>query len=220
MYKKIIKRFLDLILASFLIFILAPVIIFISVALLLINNGNAFFFQSRPGKDGKTFRLIKFKSMTDKKDTEGILLSDEKRITKFGTFLRQFSLDEIPEIFNVIRGDMSFVGPRPLRNYYLPLYNEFQKRRHEVKPGITGWAQINGRNSLNWEEKFELDVWYVDNLSFWVDMRIIWLTIIKVLKRENVTTPEGNFTEPFRGSGDKMVSEKEIILLRQKDSPL
>lgn len=158
-----------------------------------------FFTQTRPGKDGKSFTFYKFRTMIDQKDEEGNLLPDKDRLTSFGSFLRKTSLDELPSLFNVITGDMSLVGPRPLLVQYLPLYNDFQKRRHEVKPGITGWAQVNGRNALSWPKKFELDVWYVDNKSFWLDLKILFLTMYKVFKREGISA-EGEATmAPFTG---------------------
>lgn len=157
------------------------------ILLVLIRLGRpVFFVQVRPGKNGKAFKLIKFRTMTNEKDASGNLLANERRLTKFGQWLRSTSLDELPELFNVLKGDMSLVGPRPLLMEYIPLYNDFQKRRMEVKPGITGWAQINGRNALTWEEKFELDVWYVDNRTFWLDIRILFLTLYKVIKREGI----------------------------------
>ncbi len=166
MYKKFIKFFLDFFLALIGLLILSP-LFFVAVILLFIaNNGQPFFFQSRPGKNDKIFKVIKFKTMTERKDKSGNLLPDEKRLTAVGAFIRKTSLDEIPQLINVIKGDMSLIGPRPLLVEYLPLYDKVQKRRHEVKPGITGWAQVNGRNAISWEKKFELDVWYVDHVSF------------------------------------------------------
>jgi lipopolysaccharide/colanic/teichoic acid biosynthesis glycosyltransferase len=179
-----------------------------------------FFTQKRPGLKNKPFKMIKFRTLTNEKDSSGNLLPENMRLTKFGAFLRAASLDELPELINVLKGDMSLVGPRPLRMYYLPLYNIFQIRRQEVRPGITGWAQVNGRNAISWEEKFKLDVWYVDNLSFWLDMKILWMTITKVLKKENTTAADGGFTRPFQGTGDKKVSDEEIKLLKQNDSNL
>ena len=158
------------------------------------------FRQSRPGKDGKIFTIYKFRTMTDERDEKGELLPDEKRLKGVGKTIRSLSLDELPQLFNVLKGDMSFVGPRPLLVEYLPLYNDFQKRRHEVKPGITGWAQVNGRNAISWEEKFRYDVWYVDHCSFWLDMKILWMTLVKVFKKEGISQ-EGEVTmERFRGN--------------------
>ena len=164
------------------------------------NNGKPFFFQRRPGETGKIFKIIKFKTMNGSTDALGNLLPDSQRLTKVGSLVRKSSLDEIPQLLNVLKGDMSLVGPRPLLIEYLPLYNDNQKRRHEVKPGITGWAQVNGRNAISWEEKFKLDVWYVDNQSFWLDMKILWLTIRKVLVREGINQDGQATMEPFKGS--------------------
>jgi len=158
-----------------------------------------FFTQVRPGKDGKLFKIYKFRSMTNEKDEEGCLLPNEQRLTRFGNFLRSTSFDELPGLFNVIKGEMSLVGPRPLRIEYLPLYNDFQKRRHEVRPGITGWAQINGRNNVSWEEKFKMDVWYVNNQGFWLDLVILFLTFYKVFKRDGINQNEEKTMEPFKG---------------------
>lgn len=168
--------------------------------LFFLNNGKPFFIQPRPGKNEKIFKLIKFKTMNDKRDKLGYLLPDEKRLTVVGKFVRKTSLDEIPQLINVIKGDMSLVGPRPLLVEYLPLYNEEQKRRHEVKPGITGWAQVNGRNAISWEEKFKYDVWYVDHLSFILDLKILLLTIKKVFKREGISSTNAATMERFTGS--------------------
>lgn len=167
---------------------------------MLVNNGKAFFLQKRPGKSERIFTIIKFKTMNDKKDSEGNLLADEIRLTTIGKIVRATSLDEIPQLLNVIRGDMSFVGPRPLLPEYLPLYSDFQKKRHLVKPGITGWAQIKGRNAISWQQKFELDVWYVENQSFLLDFKILIHTVKKVLLKEDVNTEGQATTTPFRGN--------------------
>jgi lipopolysaccharide/colanic/teichoic acid biosynthesis glycosyltransferase len=172
----------------------------IIIILFVSNQGKPFFYQMRIGKNNKPFRIIKFKTMNDKKDFKGNLLPDENRLTKFGKFVRKTSLDEIPQLLNVIKGDMSLIGPRPLLPQYLPLYNDFQKRRHEVKPGISGWAQINGRNTLDWQEKFKLDVWYVDNISFFLDIKIIFLTIKKVLISEGINSETSSTMEAFKGN--------------------
>lgn len=172
----------------------------VTIGLYLVNQGKPFFFQARPGKNGKVFKIIKFKTMNDLKDQNGNLLSDELRLTKIGTFVRKTSLDEMPQLINVLKGDMSLIGPRPLLTQYLHLYNDFQNRRHEVKPGITGWAQVNGRNAISWDKKFELDVWYVDNISFVVDIKILFLTIIKVLKSDGINPDNQSLTEPFIGN--------------------
>ena len=200
MYKKIIKSFFDILIASIGFIILSPVFIFVFLFLTIANSGKAFFVQPRPGKNEKIFKLIKFKTMNDRKDKSGNLLPDEKRLTTIGKFIRKTSLDEIPQLINVIKGDMSLIGPRPLLVEYLPLYNESQKRRHEVKPGITGWAQVNGRNAISWGKKFELDVWYVDNISFLLDIKILLLTIIKVIKSEEINSQTSATMERFKGN--------------------
>ncbi|MCF8714884.1 sugar transferase [Joostella atrarenae] len=199
MYKSFFKRLIDFLTSLLSIIIFIPVIILVFILLLLVNKGNPFFIQKRPGKREKLFKLIKFKTMTDEKDENGNLLSDEQRLTKIGEFIRETSLDELPQLINVLKGDMSLIGPRPLLPQYLHLYNEEQKRRHEVRPGITGWAQINGRNSISWNEKFKLDVYYVDNISFLLDMKIIFLTIQKVFKREGISKEGMKTTEAFNG---------------------
>ena len=199
MYRKIFKQLFDIVLALIALILLFPVFIFIIFLLSIENKGKPFFIQSRPGRNGKIFKIVKFKTMNDKMDSNGNLLPDIDRLTKIGNFVRKTSLDEIPQLFNVIKGDMSLIGPRPLLANYLHLYNDFQKRRHEVKPGITGWAQVNGRNAISWDKKFELDIWYVDNVSLFLDMKIIFLTIKKVLSSKDVYTLEGEPIEPFDG---------------------
>ncbi len=202
MYKKYIKRIADFCLSLIGFIILLPVFLLVTIFLAIANKGRPFFFQTRPGKNEKIFNIIKFRTMNDKRNAEGQLLSDTERLTKVGTFMRKTSLDEIPQLLNVIKGDMSLVGPRPLLTEYLPLYNAEQKRRHEVKPGITGWAQVNGRNAISWEDKFKLDVWYVDNQSFWLDVRILFLTVKKVLIKDGISA-EGKATiDYFRGNDD------------------
>ncbi len=200
MYQKIIKPFIDFTAAFILLVVLSPVFIAVTLFLLIANKGNPFFTQYRPGKNEKIFKVIKFKTMTDKKDAAGNLLPDEKRLTNIGKFIRKTSLDEIPQLLNVIKGDMSLVGPRPLLPEYLKLYNYFQKRRHEVKPGITGWAQVNGRNAISWEQKFEYDIWYVDNISFLLDLKILFLTIKKVIKSEGINSQTSVSGEKFKGN--------------------
>ncbi len=190
----------DFIIAFISLLVISPVFIVTTIALAIANNGKPFFFQKRPGKNELIFSVIKFKTMNDKKDKEGNLLPDSERLTPFGRFVRKTSLDEIPQLINVIKGDMSLVGPRPLLPEYLPLYNDFQKRRHEVKPGITGWAQVNGRNSISWEKKFELDVYYVDNISFWLDIQILLKTVLKVFKSEGVNQSGTATVEYFKGN--------------------
>lgn len=199
MYKKIFKRIIDLLLSLIAILIFSPLIIVVYLLLILQNKGSALFFQIRPGEHQKEIKIIKFKSMTDEKDASGNLLPDNQRITKLGAFIRKTSLDELPQLFNVLKGDMSLVGPRPLLFKYIPLFSKEQLRRHNVKPGITGWAQVNGRNSISWTKKFELDVYYVDNVSFWLDIKILWLTVVKVLKREGINQTEARPMEPFNG---------------------
>ena len=201
-YAKHGKRALDFALASCAGIVLSPLILGVSVWLHFANKGaGAFFTQDRPGKDGKIFRLVKFKSMTDERDADGRLLPNEKRITRVGRFIRSTSLDELPQLFNILRGDISIVGPRPLRVEYLPLYSREQARRHDVLPGVTGWAQVNGRNSISWKKKFELDVWYVDHLSFALDMKILFLTALRVLKRSGINSGTKEIgIEPFNGS--------------------
>jgi undecaprenyl phosphate N,N'-diacetylbacillosamine 1-phosphate transferase len=200
MYKKIIKRFLDFVIALIGLVLILPLFVLVIVGLFFANQGKPFFLQPRPGKNGKIFKIIKFKTMNDKKESEGNLLSDAKRLTKVGAFVRKTSLDEIPQLINVLKGDMSLIGPRPLLPEYLPLYNDFQKRRHEVKPGITGWAQVNGRNAINWQQKFEYDVWYVENISFLLDCKIVFLTIKKVFKREGISAENSVSAEAFKGN--------------------
>jgi lipopolysaccharide/colanic/teichoic acid biosynthesis glycosyltransferase len=200
MYKTIIKPIFDKILAILLIPLVLPFIITVSILLFLLNKREVFYIQKRPGENGRIFKIYKFKTMTDEKDEKGNLLPDEKRLTKTGAYIRRLSMDELLQIFNVLKGDLSFVGPRPLLTEYVPLYNEFQKRRHEVKPGITGWAQVNGRNAISWQQKFEYDVWYVDNISFWLDLKILFLTIKKVFKTEGISSSTSATMEKFTGN--------------------
>ena len=199
MYKKNIKPALDFLIALITFIVLSPIFVLVMVGLWFANDGKPFFYQLRSGKGERIFKIIKFKTMNDRRDANGQLLPDAERLTKIGAFVRKTSLDEIPQLLNVLKGDMSVIGPRPLLPQYLPLYNETQKRRHEVKPGITGWAQVNGRNAISWERKFELDVWYVDHLSFVLDLKILLLTVKKVFIREGISQ-EGQATmEAFRG---------------------
>ena len=186
-YRNFFKRFLDLIVSLVAFCLLLPLFIIVTALLYIANQGKPFFVQQRPGKHGRIFWLVKFKTINDRKDAVGNLLSDAERLTLVGKFIRKTSLDEIPQLINVIKGEMSLIGPRPLLVEYLPLYNDTQKRRHEVRPGITGWAQVNGRNAIGWKEKFELDVWYVDNMSFLLDCKIIIFTLLKVVKSEGVS---------------------------------
>lgn len=199
MYSSFFKRLIDIIASFFGIIILSPLFILITVGLYFANSGKPFFFQARPGIKGKVFKIVKFKTMNDKKDADGNLLSDKERLTEIGSFVRKTSLDEIPQLFNVLKGEMSLIGPRPLLTHYVHLYNKFQNRRHEVKPGITGWAQVNGRNAISWDKKFEYDVWYVDHISFLLDCKIIIKTIQKVIKSDGINAENGNTQEPFNG---------------------
>lgn len=200
MYKCLWKRVIDFTLSLLALAILWPILLLIAIWLHFANKGaGAFFFQERPGKDGKIFRVIKFKTMTDERDSKGDLLPDVARLTKVGKLVRSTSLDELPQLINVLKGDMALIGPRPLLIQYLPLYNKEQARRHEVRPGITGWAQVNGRNAISWARKFELDVWYVDNISFVIDLKVIVLTIKKVLFREDINSATSATVEGFNG---------------------
>lgn len=200
MYRHFFKRFLDFWISLFLLICFSPVLLVVAVFLHFANKGaGAFFLQERPGKDGRIFKIVKFKTMTDERDAQGQLLSDEARLTRVGRFVRSISIDELPQLVNVLKGDMALIGPRPLLPKYLPLYSEEQMRRHAVRPGISGWAQCHGRNAISWTEKFKLDVWYVDHLSLWVDIKIIYLTTLKVLKRDGISE-EGQATmEAFNG---------------------
>lgn len=192
MYKLFFKRFLDFWISLIVLICISPILVVVTLWLHIANKGaGAFFYQERPGKDGKIFKIIKFKSMTDERDAEGNLLPGEQRITKVGRFVRKTSLDELPQLFNVLKGDMSLIGPRPLMPRYLQLYSKEQMRRHEVRPGISGWAQCHGRNNITWTEKFKLDVWYVDHVSLWVDLKVIYLTIMSVLKRQGIDSGDG-----------------------------
>lgn len=190
MYKNFFKRIIDFFFSLSIFIIISPIFIILIIVLMIVNRGSAFFFQERPGLNAKIFKVIKFKTMTDERDSFGDLLPNEMRITKVGAFIRKTSLDELPQLINVLKGDMSLIGPRPLMVRYLDLYSKTQARRHDVRPGITGWAQINGRNNITWTKKFELDVWYVDNVSFLLDIRIILLTINKVLMRKDINSSE------------------------------
>lgn len=200
MYSGFFKPVLDFILSLIGFFILSPIFLIVWLILSVANEGKPFFFQTRPGKNERIFKIIKFKTMNDKKDANGNLLPDEKRLSEMGKFVRKTSLDEIPQLLNVIKGDMSLIGPRPLLVQYLPLYNAHQKRRHEVRPGITGWAQVNGRNAISWEKKFDYDVWYVDNLSFSLDVKIFFKTIRKVFVSEGISADGEATMTAFKGT--------------------
>lgn len=187
MYKQFFKRFFDFWISLIALICLSPILLVVTIWLHFANKGaGAFFFQKRPGKGGKIFKVVKFKTMTDERDLEGNLLPDDKRLTRVGHIVRSTSIDELPQLFNVLKGDMALIGPRPLLVDFLPLYSKEQARRHEVRPGITGWAQVNGRNTMKYSKKFEYDVWYVDHLSLWLDIKIIWLTIMNVLRRKDI----------------------------------
>jgi lipopolysaccharide/colanic/teichoic acid biosynthesis glycosyltransferase len=200
MYRLFFKRFLDILIGIICLILFLPVFVVIFVILTINNQGKPFFFQERPGKGGKIFRVIKFKTMNDRKDDQGNLLPDSERMTTFGKWLRKSSLDEMPQVFNILKGDMSIVGPRPLLPEYLELYNDSQARRHEVRPGTTGWAQVNGRNSISWEQKFEYDVWYVDNISFWLDFKIFWMSFMKIIKSSDINAEGQATTKAFKGN--------------------
>ena len=201
MYKHFIKRLIDIVVSASMLLLLSPLLIVVTLWLTFANKGaGAIFWQERPGKDAKVFRLIKFKSMTDERDADGNLLPDAQRLTKAGRFVRSTSIDELPQLLNVLKGDMSLIGPRPLLVRYLPLYSEEQAHRHDIRPGITGWAQVNGRNAISWGKKFELDVWYVRNVSFVVDCKIVWLTLKKGLRRSDITSTTSVTTEAFDGN--------------------
>lgn len=194
------KRILDFGISFVLILITMPILLAVTIMLYFANKGKPFFFQTRPGKNGKLFSIIKFKTMNDKKNKTGELLPDHLRLTGIGSFVRKTSLDELPQLINVLKGDMSLIGPRPLLVEYLPLYNEEQKQRHNVRPGITGWAQVNGRNAITWEQKFKFDVWYINHISFLLDLKIMWLTLKKVVKTDGISSPTSATMEKFTGN--------------------
>ena len=204
-YGKYIKRILDFVLSLLALVILSPLILIFTIIGAIKMKGNPFFVQKRPGKDGKIFSLIKFRTMTNKKDKDGNLLPDEKRLTSYGKFLRSTSIDEVLEIINILKGDMSIIGPRPLLVKYLPLYNEYQKHRHDVRPGLTGYAQVHGRNAVSWEEKFDMDVKYVQHITFMGDLKILLETVVKVLKRDGISSETSVTMEDFRGTAASRV---------------
>lgn len=202
MYKFFFKRVLDFGISLIALIIISPILLAVTIWLHFANKGaGAFFFQERPGKDGKIFKVIKFKTMTDERGADGNLLPDAQRLTKMGRFVRSTSLDELPQLINVLKGDMALIGPRPLLVKYLPLYSKEQMRRHEVRPGISGWAQCHGRNNISWTEKFKLDVWYVDHCTLWTDLQVIWITVMKVITRADINNETGTSAtiEPFNG---------------------
>lgn len=202
MYRHFFKRFIDFWISLIALICISPILIVVAIWLHFANKGaGAFFFQERPGKDAKIFKVIKFKTMTDERGADGELLPDAQRLTKVGKFVRSTSIDELPQLINVLKGDMALIGPRPLLVKYLPLYSKEQMRRHEVRPGISGWAQCHGRNNISWTEKFQLDVWYVDHVSLWTDLKVIWITIMKVIKRADINNGTGKSAtiEAFNG---------------------
>lgn len=200
MYRNFFKRFLDFWISLIALICFSPILLVVTIWLHYANKGaGALFFQERPGKDAKIFKIIKFKTMTDERDDSGNLLSDAQRLTKVGKFVRSASIDELPQLINVLKGDMALIGPRPLLPQYLPLYSAEQARRHEVRPGITGWAQCHGRNNISWTEKFKLDVWYVDHISFLTDLKVIWITMMKVIKRADINEAGQATMEAFNG---------------------
>lgn len=200
MYRHFFKRVIDVVASGCVLLLLSPALIAVTVWLHFANKGaGAFFLQERPGKDGRIFKVVKYKTMTDERDAEGNLLPDEQRLTPVGRFVRSTSIDELPQLWNVLRGDMSLIGPRPLLVQYLPLYSPEQARRHEVRPGITGWAQCHGRNAISWTRKFELDVWYVDHISFLTDCQVVWTTLLKVVRRADISSQTSATMEPFNG---------------------
>lgn len=201
MYKCFFKRFFDFWIALIALVCLSPILVVVAIWLHFANKGaGAFFYQERPGRNEKIFKVMKFKSMTDEKGPDGKLLPDAQRLTKVGKFVRSTSIDELPQLINVLKGDMALIGPRPLRVYYLPLYSKEQHRRHDVRPGITGWAQVNGRNNISWTKKFELDVWYVDHCSLWLDIKILFMTVKKVIFRDDINNNEATTMFPFDGT--------------------
>ncbi len=200
MYKQFLKPIIDFLLSLLGLILLSPLFLIVTLLLTIANGGKPFFIQPRPGRNSKVFHIIKFKTMNDKRDAQGNLLSDAARLTTVGKWVRKTSLDEIPQLINVLIGDMSLIGPRPLLTQYVHLYNEFQNRRHEVKPGITGWAQVNGRNAISWNEKFALDVWYVDHICLSLDIKILFKTLLKVIKREGINAADAATIEPFNGN--------------------
>jgi undecaprenyl phosphate N,N'-diacetylbacillosamine 1-phosphate transferase len=200
MYRHLVKRIIDLLAAIVALIVLSPLILLASMLLAVDHCGNPFFLQTRPGKGGKLFNIVKFKTMTDKRDSSGALLQDSERITRIGNMVRKSSFDEVPQLINVMTGDMSLIGPRPLLPEYLNLYSQEQNRRHNVRPGITGWAQVNGRNAISWTEKFRYDVWYVDNLSFSLDLKIVFMTLKKVFLRDGISSATSQTMERFTGN--------------------
>lgn len=211
MYKHFFKRFFDFCISLVALICVSPILLIVAVLLYFFNNGaGVFFFQERPGKNNKIFKVVKFKTMTDERDANGELLPNKDRLTPFGKFVRATSLDELPQLFNVVKGDMALIGPRPLLTWFLPLYNEHQIRRHEVRPGITGWAQVNGRNMCQYSQKFEYDVWYVDNLSLTLDIKILWMTVMNVIRRKDIGNGLQNEVDDL-GWGERKKEAEELF---------
>lgn len=208
-YERFVKRLIDILLSGLALILLSPLLLIVAILVRTKLGSPVIFCQERPGKDEKIFKLHKFRTMTDARDEQGNLLPDEVRLTRFGRILRATSLDELPELWDIFRGKMSIVGPRPLLVRYLPLYNERQHHRHDVMPGLTGWAQVNGRNAISWEEKFELDLWYVEHISFATDVKIIWLTVKKVLKKEGISSDTSATMEAFTGTPEREKAKHE-----------
>ncbi|MGY3055226.1 lipopolysaccharide/colanic/teichoic acid biosynthesis glycosyltransferase [Pedobacter sp. UYEF25] len=200
MYINFLKPLLDFLIAALVLLLLFPVLLVVTIWLYFANDGKPFFYQARPGKNGKIFKIVKYKTMNDEKDINGLLLPDSERLTPIGSFVRRTSLDELPQLLNVLKGDMSLVGPRPLLPEYLPLYSVEQQKRHLLNPGITGWAQVNGRNAIAWEQKFNYDVWYVENVSFLLDLNILWMTVKKVVVKEGISSDSSVTMEKFNGN--------------------
>ncbi len=201
MYRFFLKRLIDIIVAIIFLVFFLPLLIIVTILLLFYNQGKPFFLQKRPGKNEVIFKVMKFRTMNNKRDSEGNLLPDSERLTRLGSFLRKTSLDEAPQVFNILKGDMSIIGPRPLLPEYLSLYNERQRKRHNVRPGATGWAQVNGRNQISWEQKFDYDVWYVENYNFLLDLKIFFKTIMKIYKKEGINSANMATTKKFQGNG-------------------
>lgn len=208
LYKIFFKRLIDILVSSCALILLSPILLMLIIIIRIKLGSPVFFSQKRPGKNGKIFKMYKFRSMTDERDQHGKMLPDHKRLPEFGRKLRATSLDELPELWNILKGDMSLIGPRPLLTSYLPLYNNFQKRRHEVKPGLTGWAQVNGRNSIDWAERFKLDVEYVDNVSLIMDIKIFIQTVGKVIKKDGISSEDSITMEPFKGNPSQFSGDK------------
>lgn len=211
MYKHFFKRFFDFLISLIALIVVSPILLIVTILLFFFNKGaGVFFFQERPGKNNKIFKVVKFKTMTDERDATGELLPNKDRLTPFGKFVRATSLDELPQLINVVKGDMALIGPRPLLTWFLPLYDERQIRRHEVRPGITGWAQVNGRNLCKYSQKFEYDVWYVDHLTMWLDIKILWITVMNVIRRKDIGNGLQNEVDDL-GWGERKKEAEELF---------